>query len=207
MIVHARHPIRALIDDNYRLLTALITGYPSIVENWISEQEKEVEKFAEDFSEGDPDICLPTYQSQIQRVYNSVEEFALFDQSMLIMVYSYYESMIYKLSKEIGANNRPSAIAEKKGMTLDKDSLQIANFLHETIRPLRNELCHNNNGTLFSKADKEEKEKIIELAKSKIIRVDNVQIILLERSFISMTLEKEYKLLCVLADICGFKQH
>lgn len=207
MIVHARHPIRALIDDNYRFLTALIKGYPSIVENWISEQEKEVKKLAEDFSEGDSDIYLSTCQSQIQIVYDSIEELALFDQSILIMVFSYYESMIYKLSQTIGANNRPSDIAEKKGKTLDNDSLQIAQFLHETIRPLRNELCHNNNGTLFSKAAKEEKEKIMELAKSKIIRIDNVQIILLERSFISMTLEKEYKLLCVLADICGFKQH
>ena len=122
------------------------------------------------------------------------------------MVFSYYESSLLKLAKE---NNidlpRPSKIAEKYGITLDDENLKISRFLFETISPLRNQLCHNNSGTLFEKSSQEEIEKIKKLAQKGYISIVGGRIIVESRDFIKQILDGEYKVLIKLADICGYK--
>lgn len=205
MALRLQHPIRAIITDTYRFLSSMIERFPALLEDWMAEQEQEVDTFAKEFSEGDPEIYRSTYLSQIQRIEPCYYEIELFNQSMLIMTYSYYESIIYRLAKETGSENRPSSIATKAGSTLDEESLKVSSYLFETIRPLRNELCHNNNGTLFVEATENEISNIRELEKEKIISICDGKITIFDRDFISQTLEKEYKLLHNLADICGYK--
>jgi hypothetical protein len=205
MIIHPRHPIRATIDDTYYFLSSMIERFPSLLNDWMAEQEQEVGTFAKEFSEGDPEVYLSTYQSQIQRIDPCYYEIELFNQSMLIMTYSYYESTIYRFAKETESDNRPSCIAEKEGSSLDEVSLKISSYLFDTIRPLRNELCHNNNGTLFIEATESEKSNILELVRKGILSINDEKIIISDSSFILQTLEIEHKLLCNLADICGYK--
>ena len=205
MKVHSPHPLRSLIDRQHEFLSSLIDRFPSLLHDWMTEQEREVDVLAKESSSGIPELYILEYASEIQRLASCGFEEDLFEQAMLIMVFSYYESLIYKLSKETGSDNRPRMIAEKMGTKLDEEFVQIADYLYDTIRPLRNELCHNNNGTLFLDAKEKDKAKVLELEKSNIIKINNGQISIIDKTFISKTLDKEHRLLVKLADICGFR--
>ena len=141
------------------------------------------------------------------RVESCSEEEQLFNQSMLIMTYSYYESMLLRLAKENNRDKpRPSDIAKVFGVTLEEEYCQIAHFLFYTILPLRNQLCHNNSGTLYAKSSEEEKTNIENLKEKGAINIDvDGRITITNRTFIQQTLDDEYKMLIKLAEICGYK--
>ena len=112
------------------------------------------------------------------------------------------------MAKECGLNvrtdARPSSIAEKHGNTIEGEYLKISTFLHEKILPLRNELCHNNNGTLYSREEDNEKA-IAELERKGYISIGNDGISIINRAFIKKVLDDANKLLLKLAEICGYK--
>ena len=128
---------------------------------------------------------------------------------MLIMVYSYYESSLLRLATEININEaRPSAIAKHFGKKLDEELSKISNYLYKTVYPLRNQLCHNNQGTLFARSTNKREEQIENIDKlidRKFITVDEGRITSIDRAFIKNILDGEHKLLLYLAEICGFK--
>jgi hypothetical protein len=95
-------------------------------------------------------------------------------------------------------------IAKEHNKTIEGEFLKISTFLHETILPLRNELCHNNNGTLYSREEDNEKA-IAELERKGYISMGNDGISIIDRSFIKKVLDGEHKLLLKLAEICGYK--
>lgn len=200
------HPIKQLINNQYDFLSSMLNHFPSLLEDWVHKQEKEVKQLANEFANGDSDVYTSIYSSEISRVDFCYDEEQLFNQAMLIMVYSYYESILLRIAKEINVDKtRPSIIAEKYGMSLEKDYLKISTFLFNTVAPLRNQLCHNNQGTLFEKSSKEEIEIINILNEKQIITIDEGRISTINGSFIKYILDAEYKLLLKLADICGFK--
>ena len=124
---------------------------------------------------------------------------------MLIMVYSYYESLLCRLAKECGIKKEcPSAIAEKHNAAVEGEYLEISTFLNEEILPLRNELCHNNNGTLYSRK-RDNENAISELEKGGYVSINSDGICVTDRKFIKQVLDDEHKLLLKLAEICGFK--
>ena len=121
------------------------------------------------------------------------------------MVYSYYESVLFRLTKEANVkSSTPSCIASSLNAILEDEYLQISKFLHETIRPLRNELCHNNNGTLFEKRKKEERDNIEKLILNKKISIYENRITVIDREFIRDVLNREHKLLIRLSKICNY---
>ena len=199
------HPIKQQICNQYIFLSSMLERFPSLLEDWIQKQEEEIEQIAKEEAKGDMEVYSSIKRSSMSFLEECDDEEQLFNQSMLIMVFSYYESFLCRLAKECDAKSaRPSVIAEKKGDTLDEELIKIAVFLHERILPLRNQLCHNNNGTLFSR--NAEDEKAIEILKEmKYISVDDGRISIIDKSFIQKTLESEYKLLLRLANICGFR--
>ena len=195
-----------MINSQYGFLSSMLDRFPSLLEAWIKKQEEEVELLAREYAEGDDEVYRDTYPSEISRIYPCYDEELLFNQAMLIMVYSYYESVLCRLAKECGIKETmPSTIAKKKDATLDSELLKIATFLHNTILPLRNQLCHNNNGTLYIRSEKAEIENISRLIQKKYISEDGERIYVTNRDFIKQVLDGEHKLLLKLAEICGYK--
>lgn len=202
------HPIKQMINSQHGFLSSMLDFYPQLMSDWIEKQKKEVENLAREFAEGDDEIYSDTYNSEIKRIDACYDEEQLFNRAMLIMVYSYYESFLCRLAKECGLDvkteARPSAIAKKNNDTIEGEFLKISTFLHETILPLRNELCHNNNGTLYSR-EEDNKKAIAELERKGYISMGNDGISIIDRTFIKKVLDGEHKVLLKLAEICGFK--
>lgn len=202
------HPIKQMINSQYGFLSSMLDRFPSLLNEWIKKQEEEVEQLAREYAEGDYEVYRATYNSEISRVDSCHDEELLFNQAMLIIVYSYYESFLCRLAKECGLNvkkdARPSSIAKKHNGTIEGEFLKISTFLHDTILPLRNELCHNNNGTLYSREDNNERA-IAELVKECYVSISNDGICVTDREFIKQVLDEEHKLLLKLAEICGYK--
>lgn len=202
------HPIKQMINSQHGFLSSMLDFYPYLVNDWIEKQKKEVEEIAREYAEGDDEVYRDTYCSEISRIDSCYDEEQLFNQAMLIMIYSYYESLLCRLAKECGLNvktdARPSLIAKAHSKTIEGEYLKISTFLHDTILPLRNELCHNNNGTLYSREEDNEKA-IDELERKGYISIGNDGISIIDRSFIKKVLNGEHKLLLKLAEICGYK--
>ncbi len=200
------HPIKQMINNQYEFLSSMLDRFPSLLNEWIKKQEEEVERLAREYAEGDYDVYRDTYNSEISRVDPCYDEELLFNQAMLIMVYSYYESTVVRLSKEAQVDSpRPSLIANKFDATLDDDLIRISEFIFYKVEPLRDQLCHNNSGTLFEK-NKEKAEACINfLLQKKYISVDEGRITSINRDFIKKVLDGEHRLLLKLAEICGFK--
>ena len=199
------HPIKQMINNQYGFLSSMLDGFPSLLNEWIKKQEEEVEQLAREYAEGDYEVYRDTYNSEISRVDSCYDEESLFNQAMLIMVYSYYESFLCRLAKECGIKKEcPSAIAEKHNAAVEGEYLEISTFLNEEILPLRNELCHNNNGTLYSRK-RDNENAISELEKGGYVSINSDGICVTDRKFIKQVLDDEHKLLLKLAEICGFK--
>lgn len=204
-----QHPIRRLIDSQYEFFKSMVDRFPQLLNEWVETQLLEVEKQAKDYAQGDYDVFITTYNSEIARIEPCDDEELLFNQAMLIMVYSFYESMLNRIVKEMSngeIKSTPSAIARKSGVVLEAFYRDISSYLYHVIRPIRNQLCHNNSGTIFARDDKEaDLDRIEELKKQGHIRIEDDIIYIMDRLFIHDVLDKEYKLLIKLADICGFK--
>jgi len=202
------HPIKQMINSQHGFLSSMLDFYPYLVNDWIEKQKKEVEELAREYAEGDDEVYWDTYNSEISRIDSCYDEEQLFNQAMLIMVYSYYESFLCRLAKECGLNvktdARPSSIAKAHDNTIEGEYLKISTFLHEKLLPLRNELCHNNNGTLYSREEDNERA-IAELERKGYISICDDGISIIDRSFIRKVLDGEHKLLLKLSEICGFK--
>lgn len=206
MKIAITHPIKRMICDQHEFLSSMLVRFPSLLVEWICKQEEEVEQLAKTESDGDYEIYASIYNSEISRIEPCYEEELLFYQAMLIMVYSYYESTLLRLSKENGIDTPwPSKIAEKFGKILEDEYLQISDFLFYTICPLRNQLCHNNEGTLFIKSSEEEIANVENLVQKKVLFIEDGRITFIDKNFIKKILEDEYKLLIKLAEMCGYR--
>jgi len=200
------HPIKQMINSQYGFLSSMLDRFPSLLNEWIKRQEEEVEQLAREYAEGDYEVYRDTYNSEISRVDPCYDEELLFNQAMLIMVYSYYESFLCRFAKESGVKKAcPSAIAENYNTTIEGEHLKTSTFLHETILPLRNQLCHNNNGTLYARSKDDEIANVKNLIKKKYISEDDGRIFVTNRDFIKQVLDGEHELLLKLAEICGYK--
>lgn len=204
-----QHPIRRMIYSQYQFLKSMIDTFPQLLNEWVETQRQEVDSLSKVCAQGDYDVYRTIYNSEISRIDNCVDEELLFNQAMLIMVYSFYESFLNRISKEINldvSNAMPSKIACKNEVVLDDYYKDISSFLFHVIRPIRNQLCHNNSGTLFSREDKEtDIVKIKDLHRHNHIQIEDGVIYIVDKSFIHDILDQEFKLLVKLSDICGFK--
>lgn len=200
------HPIKQMINSQHGFLSSMLDRFPSLLDEWIHKQEEEVEQLAKEFAEGDAEVYRDTYNSEISRIDSCYDEELLFNQAMLIMVYSYYESSLLRLAKEKDTYPpRPSVIADKFNAPLDDELLKISDFIFSKVEPLRDQLCHNNSGTLFEKNKERAEASINYLLQKKYISVDEGRITSINRDFIKKVLDGEHKLLLKLAEICGYK--
>lgn len=200
------HPIKQMINSQHGFLSSMLERFPNLLDEWIEKQKKDVEELASEYAEGDAEVYRDTYNSEMKRIDPCYGEELLFNQAMLIMVYSYYEATLLRLSKESHVHSlRPIIIANKFNAFLDDELIRISDFIYNKVEPLRDQLCHNNSGTLFEK-NKERAEACINyLSQKKYISVDEGRITFIDRAFIKKVLDGEHRLLLYLAEICGFK--
>lgn len=203
------HPINRKIAT-YNYLSTLIINYPNYVESWLDSVQKEINAKAIEFSEGDREIESDIYFQELRSIYNQTEyEECLFYKSMLIMVYSYYESILNKMAFDVNADNsRPSIICKKKGKSLSKENQKKAVFLYEKVYFLRNHLCHNDSGTK-NKDEKKTEAALDWLCQNKCINLDNSlyrgEVCYISKDFILDVLNKEYDVLVELSKIIEYK--
>ena len=103
MAFSLRDPVLANIDDKALIIESIINHYPYLLKEWEDKQDKEYRKIAKESSDGDKEVELSIYFQMRNALDIDYDLCDIFYQSMLIMVVSYYESMITMLSKTIKA--------------------------------------------------------------------------------------------------------
>ena len=119
--------------------------FPSLLNDWIDQQEKAVNQQARNESEGDIEVYRSIYHSEMSLIDYYYNEEQLFYQAMLIMVYFYYDSILLRIAteEEESVEGRPSCIAYKYKVRLNCEYFKISEYIHYAILPLRNQLYHN----------------------------------------------------------------
>lgn len=151
MSITTRHPFKAKLDSRAEFIRHLLQEYPLLLEQWEKNTEKEMELYAEKCAEGDEDVRMSILSQCLRALDDGEFRKDTFYQAMLLMTYSYYESAIAFLSKETNQRESINAICRSKDITLSPESKNDIDYLQDSINPLRNNVCHNNCGTLRNK--------------------------------------------------------
>ena len=133
----------ANIDDKALIIESIINHYPYLLKEWEDKQDKEYRKIAKESSDGDKEVELSIYSQMRNALDIDYDLCDIFYQSMLIMVVSYYESMITMLSKTIKAKDSIRAICEKRSVVLSPTAEEYVNVLEKEVMVLRNNVCHH----------------------------------------------------------------
>lgn len=163
-----RHEIRAMIDDQYSYIVGLINAYPKLSEDWRNEQRDRFKAIAKESSDGDEEIERDIYNQFVNGLDNSYFEESIFNNSIFLMVFSYYEGIINtiavkenivvltkkgKSKKEPNVEELISQIEEAKGFVFSIESKKKLKCIL-ILRKLRNYITHNN-GALGSEKEKD----------------------------------------------------
>lgn len=209
------HPINQQIEK-YHFLDSLIRGFPDYLSAWLKAQgQYEDVQFDDD---GNESYVMRDVADTISDRTDFEE--SLFSQAMLIMVYSYYESIVHKIAVDVGCNDRPSCICFKKGTELSIVNKSNSKFIFNCVRPLRDYLCHNNSGTDPQNITKTQ-NALRELYENGFVEIDATFkksknnnrifdfkksiILFIKKEFILDVLNKEYHILRELSEKVGYK--
>lgn len=209
------HPVNRKIST-YSHLYALITNYHEHIESWRNKVLKEIELKAQELSEGDKEIEECIYSQESSGIYDQTEfEELLFNKSMLIMVYSYYESILHKMAIDVGLgkdDERPSLICQKMGAQLSTISREKTDFIWNKVHYLRNHLCHNDSVTKGDNDANTEKaliwlqqNKCIDMIRHQDDKLDGFEVYYISKEFILDVLNKEHDILVELSKVIGYK--
>lgn len=200
MAFSLRDPVLANIDDKALIIESIINHYPYLLKEWEDKQDKEYRKIAKESSDGDKEVELSIYFQMRNALDIDYDLCDIFYQSMLIMVVSYYESMITMLSKTIKAEDSIRAICEKRSVVLSPTAEEYVNVLEKEVMVLRNNVCHNNFGTHRNP------EMLCSIAKnSDEIYFENGIISITGPTYVLNVLKMEHRILLELAAKLGYK--
>lgn len=152
MAIALRHPITARVADRANFLRCLLKEYPIFLDEWENTTEKEFAQIAKDNADGDTETESTIYSSLCFAFNDNADRMNMFYQSVFLMCYSYYESCVALLSKEMNAKENIRAVCKSKRISLSEESLKAIDYLQNDIKGLRNNICHNNFGT-YRKTD------------------------------------------------------
>ena len=154
------HPTKRFIDDERTFLELLIQQYPKLHDEWKAKTLKEFEKQADEVAEGDEEVRLDVYHSLASGLdeYDSAAD--TFHSAMLIMVYSYYETVVHLLYQKAKRVPPLAKLCEANRIRLNKERQDDLDFLFNVVLPVRNHLVHNN------RPDSTENNKRIEQLKA-----------------------------------------
>lgn len=200
MSITLRNPLVAKIMDRKEFLAQLLDEYPMLIERWHAEQDERFKAEAKEVADGDEDI-EKTVLSQLETAFDDIEgKKDMFYQSMFLMAYSYYESILTVMNKDARPNNVESIMCAPNGIVLSQESINNINYISNVISLIRNNVCHNNAGTT-----RNAKKVNGIIAKCSDVVFENDIITFTGDSFIRDVLEKEYSILTELANKMGYK--
>lgn len=195
-----RDPLLVKIQDRKTFIERLIVDYPYFVDKWQIEQDEIFKQEASDYADGDKEVEY-SILSQLEYAFDDIEDLKnTFYQSMLLIVYSYYESIITLIDKDARPNSIVSNICVPNGIVLSKESIDNISFISDDVSIIRNNVCHNNAGTPRNP----DKVKRIVDNYSDLAFEDGV-VSISGDSFLRELLDREYFVLSELADKLGYK--
>lgn len=195
-----RDPLLVKIQDRKTFIERLIVDYPYFVDKWQIEQDEIFKQEASDYADGDKEVEY-SILSQLEYAFDDIEDLKnTFYQSMLLIVYSYYESIITLIDKDARPNSIVSNICVPNGIALSKESIDNISFISDDVSIIRNNVCHNNAGTPRNP----DKVKRIVDNYSDLAFEDGV-VSINGDSFLRELLDREYFVLSELADKLGYK--
>ena len=147
MAFAVRHPIVAKIDDRARYLLDLLEEYPEFLENWEKTTESQFAEEARKIADGDKEIERSYFNSLISSLDDDEERKNYFYQAILIMGFSYYESCVTLLARDINTQDKIEAICNSKNIKLSNEAYAAVKHIQTDINNLRNNICHNSFGT------------------------------------------------------------
>lgn len=195
-----RDPLLVKIQDRKTFIERLIVDYPYFVDKWQIEQDEIFKQEASDYADGDKEVEY-SILSQLEYAFDDIEDLKnTFYQSMLLIVYSYYESIITLIDKDARPNSIVSNICVPNGIVLSKESIDNISFISDDVSIIRNNVCHNNAGTPRNP----DKVKRIVDNYSDLAFEDGV-VSINGDNFLRELLDREYFVLSELADKLGYK--
>lgn len=147
MAISVRHPIKAKIDDSYLFIKDLLSEHLAFLNKWELSTKIEFKSYAK--AEEDPEIRY-TISSQYSTVFDDADyRKNLLLQAILIISYSYFESCLDLILKDLGdsiSRDKIQTIYRQRGIVMSEEETTAIEFMKE-IRELRHDICHNNEGT------------------------------------------------------------
>lgn len=188
----SRHYIRAIIEDRYQFICLLIDFFDTQVEKYEKNVTKQIGLLAKEIAEGDEKIEIEEKYKLLASFANSQDNRNLFYQSMFIMGYSYYESSLSIIEKEL----KISGLNLTKCLEPLTDIQNKRSWIEGDVKKLRNFITHNN-----SVAPKNGQDKAIKRLKSIYPEIvyDGSEVFVTKANCVKEILQKEYE---VLKDIC-----
>ena len=200
MAVSLRDPIKAKIDDRVSFIKYLLQEYPSLLDKWEKDAQKEMETYADECADGDEDIRLSVLSNYMNAFNENENRKDMFYQAMLVMAFSHYESAVALFSRHSNPKESIRAICASKNITLSPETQSYVDYLQKDINDLRNNIAHNNFGT-YRKIDT--LNKLAE--KWDGVHYSDDTITLTDSAIIEDALEKMHHVLSELCDKLGYR--
>ena len=192
-----RHHIWARVNDRLRFIQYLISIFPTLQK---SHEEYLISMFSDTASrlaEGDKDVELSIKSQLSAKYYDTQDNKNIFYQAMFIMAYSYYETCINLINKELGAikpikgKDIVSSIIDNNKIYLTEMITEEKRFIYETVREFRNFIVHNNAVIPTDKQDAAIKKLVEQYSE---IKYDNYEVYITDSQCIIDILAKEYNI-------------
>ena len=121
-MIATTHPIKQVINSQYRFLSSMLDRFPSLLEEWIVKQKEEVKLLANIIVNGDGEVYLSIYSTEFSRVNLNYDDIKR----------TYIINAEYKLIPKLA-----DICGFKTEMNMNKDGLFI---LVKSIKSNQNEL-------------------------------------------------------------------
>ena len=203
------HPIKARIYQQSIVIEHLITDYPSMRKMWTDNIAMQLRQDAKSIADGDLEIEREEYSKMLDCFLSSREYDCVFYNSMLILVYAFYEDIltaIYANEGYLVPGNSPQIkdLIKRKGFSLSVETQANVDYLYNKVRILRNAITHN---TWNNNIKSENKDVITKLASlHNGIICDSESLYICKQDCLLCFLEKEKSVLLELVDKLGYNK-
>ena len=197
------------INNQSRMLECLISDFSYMQAQWNKVVEQQFGEMARVIADGDSGIEFSEF-SQMRNWFEDSRDYkTYFYNSMLILVYSFYEDMVITIHNEESPDNftekmpKMSEFCQRKGIILPNNIINDVEFVYNDVRLLRNYITHCKWGRKENPPeDIKHIEKLIERYAD--IYSDNDSLYLTGTTFLLDVLKKEYGILIELTSKLGY---
>jgi hypothetical protein len=195
-------PLLRRVADRAAFIEHLIREYPMFLNQWTKQTEEKFKKEMEEIAKDDPEVAHSYYSNQLSAFDDNEYRLDIFYKAMVMIAYSYYESVINSLLKQqnVDVKDKVELICRLNNIKLSEEAENAKLYLKTNFRHLRNELVHNNDN------EANHKRRINIIAKNnKDVNMSEDCISLTGPDFILDCLQKETVVLKELCEKLGFQ--